>query len=276
MLTLVEITNVRSDKLQLTPANSSNGYVVKDIEGLDPVTATLTTSSLAQVDGVQFQNAQRTSRNITMKLGLQPDYVSTTVDSLRTALYDYLMPKANILLGFYKDGVLFATTAGQVESFENSMYSSDPEVDISVICYDPDFYAPAPVVTDIDTVMDTTATLINYAGTSDAGIIFTINVNRDMGSFSLYNVAPDNTVQVFGVTAVSGTFIDGDVITITSIPGMKSVTLTRAAITTSVLYYVDDAATWISLQRGENFFRAYAGGDGVPCVLTYTPLYGAI
>lgn len=276
MLTLVEITNARSNKLQLTPANASNGYVVKDIEGLDPVDATLTTSSMAQLDGAQFQNAQRSTRNITMKLGLQPDYVASTVDSLRTGLYAYFMPKANITLGFYKDGAIFALTQGQVESFDCSMFTSDPEADISIICYDPDFYGPVAETTSINTVSDGTTTTIAYEGTSDTGVIFTLNINRSFGSFALYNTAPDNSIQVFSVTVEDGTFISGDVITITTIPGMKSITLKRAGIATSILYSVDDDSVWTSLQNGNNFIRAFASGDAIPCTLTYTPLYGAL
>lgn len=265
MLTQVDITNVRSETLSLTLMDASGGYAIKEIDGLDPVNATLTTSTLAQVDGAQPQNASRTTRNVTMKLGLEPDFLSTTVQSLRSNLYNYLMPKANIELGFYLDGSLFAKASGQVESFENAMFSADPEVDISIICYNPDFFAPADVELDSDTVSTTDTTTINYAGTSDTGVIFTLSIDRDLDDLTLYNTAPDTTIQQFHLEG-TGAFVSGDILTINTIPGQKSVMLTRDSITSSVLFYVDDNAVWLSLQK-----ETTSSGRMLPVMLSRSP-----
>lgn len=274
MLTQVDITNSRSNTLQLPLMDASNGYAVRDIEGLDPVKATLTSSSIAQLDGAQPQNARRDIRNITMKIGLSPDYIANTVDSLRSGLYDYLMPKSNIDLSFYKDGVVYAVVSGQVESFDNTMFSADPEVDISIICYNPDFSAPAQVSTDLNTTNGTDTNTFTYTGTSDTGVIFTLSIDRTATSFTLYNTAPDNTVQVM---AVNGSFVTGDVVTINTIPGSRVVTLTRGGITTSVLFYLDPTSTWITFQKGDNDFRAfYNDVTPIPYTLAYTPLFGGI
>lgn len=273
MLTLVEVTNVRSDTLRLALMDTSNGYSVKEIDGLDPVTATLTTSTMAQMDGAQFQNAQRGTRNITVKLGLEPDFVTNTVQSLRSALYTYFMPKANVAMNFYLDNVLFVTTSGQVESCENAMFSADPEVDISIICYDPDFYAPEAITIDTDTVSTTTVQTISYPGNSETGFIFTLNIDRTLAGFALYNTSSDNSIQVFTVV---GSFISGDVVTINTNPGSRGMTLNRAGLVTSIMYYTDTSSSWPVLQNGNNFFRAYAAGDAIPCTLVYTPRYGGI
>jgi hypothetical protein len=255
-------------------ADFSSGYAVRDVEGLDPVTATLTTSSIAQQDGAQPQNDRRDTRNITMKLGLSPDYAKNTVRSLRSALYDYLMPKANIVLGFYFDSVLFATSAGQVESFENTLFSADPEVDISIICYDPDFYGPDPVVTS-DTSKAGTAVpiVIGYDGTSDAGVVFTLAVDRDLTEVVISNTTPDGVLQKM---TLDGTFVAGDIVTINTIPGSKAVTLTRGAITTSALSGLDSTSSWIALKKGDNSFRVITAEDGVPFTMTFTPQYGGL
>lgn len=274
MLTEVDVTNVRSDTLQLPLLSAAGGYAVREITGLDPVNAALTTSSMAQLDGAQPQNARRDIRNITMKLGLTPNFVDTTVDSLRQNLYNYFMPKSLVGLTFWKDGVVYAITSGQVEDFQNPMFSADPEVDISIVCYDPDFYAPAPTVTSLTTVATTDTTSFNYAGNSDAGIIFTLNINRTLSGFTVYNQQPDNTLTTF---AVSGSFISGDVFTINSVPGQKSVTLTRSGITISALSMVDPTnAGWPVFQRGVNLFRALATGATIPCSVTYTTKYGGL
>lgn len=273
MLTAVEITNTRGDTLRLPLADSANGYSVRDIEGLDPVNATLTTSTIAQDDGAQPQNARRDSRNVTMKLGLEPDYMMSTVASLRSGLYDYLMPKANITLGFYVDGSLFVTSQGQVESFENSMFSADPEVDISIICYKPDFFGVAPQVLSSSSRADTNTNIVDYPGTSPTGMIFTLNVDRTLNDFTVVSTTPSGVRQRM---SVSGAFVAGDIVTITTIPGQKSVILTRGRGISSVLNYLSTPAQWISLEKGDNAFGVFTATAGVPYTMTYTPLYGGI
>lgn len=273
MLTQVDIMNPHGDTLSLQLLDTSNGFVVKEITGLDPVNATLTTSVMAQRDGAQAQNARRETRNITMKLGLAPDFVVSTVDSLRQSLYGWFMPKLNIGMSFYKDGVLYATASGQVESFENALFSADPEIDISIICYDPDLYAPAAVTTSLATVSTTDTHTFAYEGTTETGVIFTLTIDRTVTDFTLYNTAPDNSVQAF---IISGSFVAGDVVTINSIAGQKSVIMTRSGIDSSILYWMDTSSTWITLQKGNNLFRAFADGAALAYTFTYTPKYGGI
>jgi hypothetical protein len=273
VLTICEVSNAQSGTLSLNILDSSNGYVVKEIDGLNPVAAVLTTSSMAQRDGAQSQNARRDIRNITIKLGLEPDYVSNSVQSLRSDLYNWFTTAALVDLAFYLDDVLFVVTSGQVETNDNNMFSADPEVDISILCYDPDFYAPDGVTVSEDTVTDTVTTTIDYPGTSDTGVIFTLNVDRTLTDFTVYNTTPDSIVQVFDV---SGSFVSGDVVTINTIPGQRGMTLTRAGVTASVMYYVNDGEAWITLKKGPNLFRALAAGDGIPYTVDYIPAYGAI
>ena len=274
MLTAVDITNSVSDTLHLSLMDFSTEYVVRDIEGLDPVAATLTSSSFAQVDGAQPQYARRDIRNITMKLGLNPDYSMNTVQSLRLSLYDYLLPKANVALGFYLDGVLYAITSGQVETCDSPMFTQDPEMDVSIVCYDPDFYAPSGLTLSTHTQSDyTTTSLIQYEGTSEAGFEFVLSVDRSFTNLTIANTTPDGTQRTF---EVDFSFVSGDIVTISTVPGAKAVTLTRAGITTSILSAKTNASVWPFLQKGANYFGAFASGAGIPFVLTYIPKFGGL
>lgn len=275
MLTRVDVTNVTGGTLALPMAASSPGYIIKEIDGLGPVKATLTSTSLAQVDGAQLQGSRRDTRNITAKLGFAPDYKTNTIQALRQNLYGYLLPKANITLGFYMDGVLYATTAGTVENLDDtSRFSIDPEMDLSVLCFDPDFTAPAPIVVNGTTVTNTTMSGITYAGSSDAGLIFTLHVNTSLTSFTLYNTRPDNTSQKIDVTGL--TLISGDVVTVNTMPGMKSVVLNRSGTKTSLLYGVDPSSTWFSLRNGTNLFRCTTSSAGIPYTVSYTQKYAGL
>jgi hypothetical protein len=274
VLTAVTITNNRGNTLTLPLADTSSGYAVRDIEGLDPVDATLTTSSLAQQDGADPQNAQRGTRNITMKLGIEPNWATNDVRSLRSALYDYLMPKALIIMGFIFDGVLFAVTPGQVESFANVMFSADPEVDVSIICYKPDFYGPMlQTISGVSRTDNTSPTIIDYGGTSDTGFIFTLNVDRVISELVLTNTAPDGELQKMTITS---NFIAGDTVVINTIPGSKAITLIRSGLPSSLLSYYDLTSAWISLKRGSNSLKIVTPTAGVPFTISYTPLYGGL
>ena len=273
MLTAVEVMNPLGSTLRLPLASTDGGYSVREIDGLGPVAATLTSSSIAQVDGAQAQNARRDIRNITMKLGLEPDYVTTTVQSLRSSLYDYLLPKALVGLNFYIDDVLTFVTSGQVETFDNPLFVSDPEADISIVCYDPDLYAPAPVVLSANTRSDTNTNLVTYDGTSEVGVIFTLILNRTLSDFWITNARPDNQRQKM---ELSGSYLSGDVITIDTRPNSRALTLKRGGSTSSLLSDFDETGTWLALQKGPNQFGAFAAGAGIPFTMTYTSQYGAL
>ena len=273
MLTKVEITNVRGDVLPLAISDFSGGYLVKYISGLDPVKASLTSSSMAQIDGAQPQASRRDIRNITMRLELKPNYNDTSVESLRTALYAYLIPKSYISLGFYINNVFRYWTTGYVETLTNDMFTPLPEMDASIICYDPDFYGPDVISVDGSTVADSTTQTISYEGTTDTGVVFTLSVDRTIAGFSLYNNKPDGTSQIFDF---EGSLVSGDVVTITSIPRQKSAIKVTSGTPSSVLYGVQSASSWISLGPGDNLFRAAVSGAAIPYTVQYTPKYGAL
>jgi hypothetical protein len=273
VLTAVELKNVLGSTLRLPLADTSSGYSVREIDGLGPVAATLTSTSIAQVDGAQAQNSRRDIRNVTMKLGLEPDYVNTTVQSLRSSLYDYLITGAIVGLSFYIDDDLTFVTSGQVETFDCPLFVDDVEADISIVCYDPDLYGPAPVILSASTRSDTNTNLVTYPGTSEVGVVFTLSVNRTLSDFWITNARPDNQRQKMELT---GSYLTGDVITIDTRPNSRALTLFRGGSSSSLLSDFDETGTWLSLMKGPNQFGAFAAGAGIPFTMTYTAQYGAL
>lgn len=273
MLTMVTVQNARGDTLLLPLMDSSAGYVVKNIQGLDPGKATLSSSSLAEVDGADPQNAHREPRNITMKIGLEPDYAATSVAGLRSNLYKYLMPKSVVIFSLYTDNTLWATTVATVESFENDMFTADPEVNISLICYDPDFYAPIVTTVSGNTVNTPTDQLITYPGTTDTGLEFSLTFPSNQSEIRLYNTRPDNLIQLF---TLAGTFLTNDVLKINTKQRQKGVTITRAGLEYSVLYFLAAGSNWLSLTQGDNLFRAYVNTSPIPFTLSYMTKYGGL
>jgi hypothetical protein len=145
MLTRVEVRTRRGTLLNLPLDDVENGLVINEIQGLDPVKATLVSSSFANQDGEQFHSSKREKRNIKLKMGLEPDYVLTTVKALRNRLYDFLMPQSEVTLRFYDDDGSYADIVGTVESNDAPVFTKDPGADISIVCFNPDFFDPNPV-----------------------------------------------------------------------------------------------------------------------------------
>lgn len=270
MLTQVTVDGPRGT-LYLPLADASQGYVVKDIQGLDPVKATLSSSVMAQMDGSMFQNARREPRNITMTVGLESDYVTNTVADLRTNFYAFLMTKGIITFNLFKEDGLFASTVAVVESVDNNMFTTDPEIAVSLMCFDPDLYAPSETLVQSTTAVAGDEQDIVYPGTTDTGIVFEMTIPAASGEVRLVNTRPDTISQQF---RVAGNFSVGDQLTIDTNPGSKRVGIVRGGAAVSGLYLLDKTSNWISLQEGTNQFTTYWNGVPTPYTIRYIVKYG--
>jgi len=272
MITLVEARTPQGDLLSLPLDDISDGYSVQDITGLDPVKATIVSSAFAATDGEQYQSSRLESRNITMKIGIESDFLTNTVASLRKNLARYFRVKNVVSLRFYDSEGLVANIDGRVEYCQSPIFTDTPESDISVICFDPDFLDNTETVLPSgSTVSSTSTTLIEYEGDTDTGFEFILNVNRSLTEFTLYNKGEDNIVQSLDVQA---SLVAGDVVTVSTLSGDKRVTLTRSGITSSLLYA--QSGSWVQLKPGDNHFRAYATGAAIPYTLSYVARYGGL
>lgn len=272
MLTLVEVRNSQGSLLSL-PMDDSGSYTVEDIGGLGPVKATIVSSSFAGVDGTQFQSSRREDRNITLRLGIQSDYTTNSVESLRLRLYNFFMTKTKADLRFYYESGLTVNISGRVETCEPDIFSVEPVVNVSLICNDSDFVDTDDVTLSGSSTADTTETLITYAGSVEVGINFVFNINRTLTEFTIYHRTPDG---VLTTADYSASLVAGDVVTINTVTGNKYVTLTRSGSTTSILYSKSPQSGWLELQNGNNYIRVYAVGAAIPYTITYTPRYGGL
>lgn len=273
MLRQVDVTTRRGTTLVLEMYENDSGYQVADIDGLDPVKATLVSTSFAGLDGEQFQSARRGARNIKFKLDLQPDFVLDTYTTLRKKLHSYFMPKAQVNLRFFLSTGLYVDITAVVEDHTTPRFEQDPQVVISLMCFQPDFIDPRMVTIESTTVDDSTTAAIDYPGTVEAGTVLTMNVNRALPSFSIYNTTEDG---VLAQLDFSGDLIAGDQLIISSLRGSKGITRIRDGVSSSYLYGRSAQSGWIEFSEGINEFRVYAPGDPVPYELEYLVRYGGL
>lgn len=273
MLTKVEATNRRGEVLALALEEDDNPYQINDIEGLEPVKAILVSSSFAGTDGEVFQSARRGPRNIKIKLDLDPDFINYDYTTLRQGLYAFFETKSQVKLRFYSSTGLYVDIDGVVEDFNAPLFQKEPKVDISIMCYKPDFIDARMVTVDGMTVTGTTSIPIEYPGTVEAGVVVTLNVNRTMTEFTIYNVDEGGNILQLDF---DGSLIAGDELVISSLQGSKGITLTRAGVSSSYLYGRSAQSSWIELTEGTNNFRITAPGDPVPYVVEYVVRYGGL
>lgn len=273
MLTKVEVRNPAGTLLTLTLDDDSSGYIVEEIEGLGPVKATLVSSSFATMDGVQYQSSRRDARNILIKIVLRPDYVTQTVRGLRQALYSYFMTKMEVSLRFYDSDGTIVNIMGRVESCDPPLFTREPRIDVSVICFDPDFLELTPITESGFTVSDTTEFAIDYEGTVETGFLFELLLDRSLTDFTIYHTPPDGSHRQLDFTA---SMISGDKLSISTIQGNKYVNLLRSGVSTSVLYGMPAQSNWIELQPGLNNLRVYAVGAAIPFNIIYTNRHGGL
>ena len=268
MLTRVEAVSRRGNLLNLTLDDLDSGLLVDEIDGLGPVKATITSSDFAQLDGSQFQSSRRENRNIIITISLEPDWSIETVEDLRRRVYDHFMPKSDVELKLYFDNRNTLSIKGMVESAEPEIFSAEPKIVVSIICFDPDFVDYELQLVEGFTSESITATEVYYDGTVEAGFNFGLFVDRNLTDFSIYM----NESQM----DFSGILQAGDLLNIRTIPGDKFVRLTRTGNESSYLYGISPQSKWLTLEPGNNQFRVYAVGASIPYTMGYINRYGGV
>lgn len=272
MLYKFDVTNWRGQTLTLNMEEDEGGIQVAEVEGLDPVKAALTSSN-SVLDGEEFQHAKRGPRNIVIKADLEPDFDTETYFSLRRKLYKHFPTKSQVDLRFYLTTGLSLDIKGIVEEISAPSFEQDPTVQISLMCFQPDFLDPRVLTISGNTVSDNTNTVIDYPGDIEVGVVLVLNPERPVDAITMYNTNEGGRLDQLDFTL---DLEAGDQLVISSLAGAKGVTLTRDGVSSSVLYGRSSQSSWIQLFEGLNEFRVYATGDPIPYELEYVVRYGGI
>jgi hypothetical protein len=273
LLTKVEVRNAAGDLLTLVLQDVSGGYSLRSVDGLDPVKATIVSSSYATRDGVEHETARREARNLTFKIGFEPDWILQDASALRRNLYRWFMTKQWNEFRFYEDDGLVVSIAGWTEDNKAPRFTSDPDATISVICDLPDFVGLTNEHVTGNSTSSSAESILNYAGSQETGFLFNLLVNRNVTGFSLYQRGADGVQYQLDFSA---DLIAGDVVAISTVPGNKYATLTRSGVTTSLLYGISPASPWLVLTPGANHIRLQINGAPVPYTIDYTDKYGGL
>jgi hypothetical protein len=251
---------------------------IRNIDGLDPVKASVNTSPYGAVDGASYVGSSVLSRNIVLTLHPNPDWDTWTFEGLRQLIYSYFMPKRASRLVFYSDEIPPVEISGYVEDVTANMFSKDPEYLVSVICPQPYFVSLTPkVITGQSIRSGGAVTVVEYEGTIESGIKVKLSATT----------APDPTsigIQI-GDPVISYTDIVAGV-DATKFFEMSSVPMQKYAqnvdIGTGVISnllsrtHIQEGSEWPMLQPGENEFAVITNQGVQDWELSFYELFGGL
>ena len=262
------LENANGDRVDMTA--TANQYMTSKVEGLNPPTGTISTSSYAGMDGSYLNNAFIEKRNVVIHFEMR----GVGIEARRHQLYKVVKPSRYIKI-YYKTAGIDVFTEGYIENCEVSNFEMFTTGQISILCPDIYWYANETQTAEYSQVLgafhficpdddkpfpigqyntENMMTIVNDG--DDTGMTLVISGGPARNS-TIYNADTDEYMQI------QGEIEEGDVVTITTKTGNKTVTLEREGITTNIINRLVSGSTWLTLREGENRFYLRAA-EGLP------------
>lgn len=282
-----KIQNVNGNVLVLTGQEAV--YQVIDIKGLNPPKAQINTTTIVGMDGAIFNSSKLQTRNIVLTVK-----INGNVEQNRLNLYSYFRTKEWCRF-FYTNESLDVSIDGYVDSVECELFTNKEIAQISIICPYPYFTALTEIMTDISSSLalftfpfsidqnepipistldlDRVTNVYNTSE-SETGITIQITILESVSTIEIRNI---NTGEDF---TLNYAFVAGDVITINTIKGQKSVTLLRNGVSTNLFTALQKGSTFFQLHVGSNPFSYLAdngqSNDKVFIQIYYSSIYRGV
>lgn len=263
------LENENGDRVDMT--TTANQYMTSKIEGLNPPPGTISTSSYAGMDGSYLNNAFIEKRNVVIQFEIR----GVNVEARRHQLYKVVKPSRYIKI-YYATANIDMYAEGYVENCEVNNFEMLTTGQISILC--PDIYwhstisqmayysqitgaftFPFPSETNPEPFVlgkYNTQNMMTIENDGDeTGFILVIEAVADARSPTLYNADTDEYLQI------TGDLLAGDIITVTTKTGNKTVTLDRGGVKTNIINRLVSGSTWLILREGLN--RFYLRGTGL-------------
>lgn len=251
---------------------------IRNIDGLDPVKASVNTSPFGSVHGESYAGSSVPSRNIVLTIGLNPDWDTWSYEQLRRLVYQYFMPSRPTRLVFYSDDIVPVEIVGIVEDVNNNQFSKDPELLVSIICPDPYFTALNPTVLTGQAIRPGgVMTPIELDGNVGIGIQVKVTYASGSQPTEIGIQIGEPTIQYFTVEAT----VDIDnFFEMSSIPMRKyvqNVEIGTGIITNLLsLVTIEEGSSWPTLHPIESEFGVITDQGVQDWELTYFERFGGL
>ena len=263
------LENQNGDQINMTA--TANQYMTSKIEGLNPPPGTISTSGYAGMDGSYLNNAFIEKRNVVISFEMR----GMSIEARRHQLYKVVKPSRYIKI-YYKTAGIDVFAEGYVETCEVQNFEQFTTGQISILCPDIYWYStvsqmayysqitggftfpfpteetPEPFTLgryNTNNIME----IINDG--DETGFTLEIEATDNVRSPTLYNADTDEYLQI------TGDLQAGDIITVTTKTGNKTVTLNRGGVKSNIINRLVSGSTWLTLREGKN--RFYLRGTGL-------------
>lgn len=240
---------------------ASTPYTVTEFSGLNPPKATINTSTTATLDGGIFNSAKLQMRSINLAFAIEEN-----AEENRLSVYKVAQPKGFIRL-YYKSNLLDVFIDGYVEDITPDYFAKKQIVTISILCPSPYFKGAQEVVNELSSILKRFHFPFSSEGGENASLVFgemdplaSVTI-ANRGSvktgltFELYAKKPITNPKIFDYQTseflgINTAMQTGDLITITTAPGNKTITLLRDGVETNIFNLLDKNSTWLQLDVG--------------------------
>lgn len=246
---------------QIDLSKTANRFMFSKIEGLNPPAGTISTSSYAGMDGSYLNNAFIEKRNVVIPFEMR----GFDVELRRHELYKVVKPSRYIKI-YYSTKNISVYAEGIVETCEMENFEVLTKGQISIICPDIYWYSTETQIAEYAQVTGAfhfifpdndepfpigkynTQNIMTIVNDGDE-VGFTLEISGGPATNpTIYNAATDEYMQILGEIQ------EGDLITITTKTGNKTVTLEREGVVTNIINRLVSGSTWLTLRAGENKF----------------------
>jgi phage-related protein len=249
---------------------------IRNIDGLEPVKASVNTSLFGSVDGAAYTGASVPSRNIVLTIHPNPDWHTWKYEDLRKLIYSYFMTKRPVRLVFYSDEDPPVEILGIVESVDNNIFSKDQEFNVSVICPDPYFISLDPKVITGQTIRSGgNPVTVTYNGSVETGFGVKVSFSSGTAPTTIGIQVGDPKVSYFNLTATVGSTLYLDMSSIAMQKYIQNVSIGSGVIT-NLLSKMQEGSKWPLFQPGDNDFSVITDQGVQDWELTFYERFGGL
>lgn len=253
-------------------------YTITEFDGLNPPKATINTNTTATLDGGMFNSSKLEMRSINVAFAIEED-----AEANRLAIYKVIQSKMPLRI-YYQSDLLDIFIDGHVDECEISYFAQKNIVTVSVLCPFPFFKGAQEIINELSAVI----AKFHFPFASEAagellfGEVDTLTsaaVDNDGAvetglTFELYAKAPVSDPKIIDYYTSEFIEIDidmltGDLITVTTGQGNKTVTLLRDGERTNIFNLLSKNSTWLQLPIGGGVY-VYEVGTGTVTNLDVT------
>lgn len=251
------VENESGERLQLT---GNRNYDVLDVAGTSPPAAAINTVNVVGMDGAKFNSSRVGTRNLVITLNIHHP-----IEINRLALYKFFRVKRWVKI-YYTNSHRSVYIEGYVESFENNPWKQLQQPQISIICAQPFWLATSETVVNFSQ----SVAMFEFPFSIPAeGVEFSRREIMATAYVDVGEIQTGGIIQFYATTnqilnpkffnrttqkffGLDFDMYQGDIITVNTQQGQKSVTLLRDGVTTNILSDRTVGSEWVQFEAGEN------------------------